>query len=127
MQRKFTMAFHILGAMGANADIKFTVPSDCSLVHVSGVQSDADAAGIEIGNSDDADEYLTKKSLGVSGTPNEWDGDDFVDSDGNTHTRYYPHITDGTVVTIAIDYDYNGGSGSGDASDVTVVLTFVEG
>jgi hypothetical protein len=127
MQRKFSHAFHVPGQLSANLDIRFTVPSGCQLVHVSAVQSDADACGIEIGNSDDADEYLTKFSCGVSGTPAEKDGDDFVDSDGNTHNCYYPAISDGTVVTIAVDYDYNDGGGSGAASDVTIVLTFVEG
>jgi hypothetical protein len=127
MQRKFSHAFHITGQLSANAVIYFTVPSDCQLVHVSAVQSDADAASIIIGDSSDDDEYLTVQSIGVSGTPNEFDGDDFVDSAGDSHTRYYPHITDGTVVVVTIDYDYNAGAGSGAASDVTVVLTFVEG
>lgn len=127
MQRKFCHSYHITGQLAANAVISFTVPSDCQLVHVSACQSDADAAGITVGDSADADEYLTVKSVGVSGTPAEWDGDDFVDSSGNTHTKYYPHITDGTIVVVTIDFDYNAGSGSGAASDVTVVLTFLEG
>jgi hypothetical protein len=127
MQRKFSHAFHITGELSANAVITFTVPSDCQLVHVSACQSDADAAGITVGDSSDADEYLTVQSVGVSGTPTEFDGDDFVDSSGDSHTRYYPHIVDGTVVVVTIDYDYNAGAGSGAASDVTVVLTFVEG
>ena len=127
MQRKFSLAFHITGELGANAVITWTVPSDCQLVHVSACQSDADAAGITVGDSSDADEYLTVQSVGVSGTPNEFDGDDFVDSSGVSHTRYYPHIADGTVMVVTIDYDYNAGGGSGAASDVTVVLTFLEG
>jgi hypothetical protein len=127
MQRKFAHAFHVPGELSANLTITFTVPSGCQLVHVSACQSDADAAGLTIGNSDDADEYLTVQSVGVSGTPNEFDGDDFVDSSGNSHDCYYPAIADGTVVVVGVDYDYNAGAGSGAASDVTLVLTFVEG
>jgi hypothetical protein len=127
MQRKFVQAFHVPGELSADLDIRWTVPSGCQLVHVSAVQSDADVAGLTIGDSSDADEYLTTQSLGASGTPNEFDGDDFVDSDGNSHDCYYPAIDDGTVMRISVDFDYNGGSGSGAASDVTIVLTFVEG
>ena len=118
---------HMAGRLGANLDIRWIAPCDCTLVHVSACQSDADAAGIEVGDSSDQDEYLTKKSVGVSGTPLEWDGDDFVDTSGDTHTRYYPRIVDGTIVRVLVDYDYNAGAGSGAASDVTVVLTFLEG
>lgn len=127
MQRKFCMCFHVLGDMGANAVITFTVPSDCQLVHVSACQSDSDAAAFTIGDSGDADEYLTTSAVGASGTPNEFDGDDFVDADGNSHTKYYPHIAAGTVMIITVDYDYNAGQGSGNAADLTLVLTFLEG
>jgi hypothetical protein len=127
MQRKFSHAFHVPGELSANLTISFTVPSDCTLVHVSACQSDADQASIIVGDSDDADEYLTVQSIGASGVPAEFDGDDFVDSAGNSHTCYYPHIADGTVVVVTVDYDYNAGAGSGAASDVTIVLIFVEG
>ena len=127
MQRKFQLAFHVTGQMAANATITWTVPSDCQLVHVSACQSDADQAGLIVGIAADTDEYLTTQDVGASGVPAEFDGDDFVDADGNAHTRYYPHIADGTVMVVTIDFDYKGGAGSGAASDVTVVLTFVEG
>ena len=124
MQRKFSHAFHIPGTLGADVSIKYTVPSDCSLVHVSAVASNASSATLTVGDSADADEYLTASDVGDSGTPAEYDGDDFVDASGVSHDRYYPHITDGTIVAIAVDYD--GASGTA-ANDLTVVLTFVEG
>jgi hypothetical protein len=127
MQRKFVQAFHVPGELGANLSIVWTVPSGCQLVHVSAVQSDADACGIIIGNSADDNEYLTTFSCGVSGTPVEKDGSDFLDSNGDSHNCYYPAIPDGTIMTIDVDFDYNAGQGSGAASDVTIVLTFVEG
>jgi hypothetical protein len=126
-QRVFQLSFHVPGSLAADLDIKWTAPFDCTLLHVSAVSSDADAAGLEIGDSADADEYLTKASCGVSGTPVEFDGDDFVDTSGNTHNRYYPRIVKGTIIAIAVDYNYNGGGGASASADLTIVLTFAEG
>lgn len=127
MQRKFSHAFHVPGQLSANLNIRFTVPSGCQLVHVSAVQSDADAAAITIGTSADPDGWLEATSIGVSNTPNEFDLDDFdgalLTSEGNE----YPVAVDGTIVLVAVDYDYNAGQGGGAASDVTIVLTFAEG
>lgn len=123
MQRKFVMAFHTPGT-GADQNIYFTAPSDCQLTHVSAVTSNDANTTFTIGDSADPDEYLTSSVTGDSGTPAEYDGDDFVDTSGDTHTRYYPRIVDGTVVHIAVDTD---GAVSGTGDDLTIVLTFVEG
>ena len=128
MQRKFCVAFHEPGTLAGDLNIRWTAPSDCTLVHVSAVASDANAFGITIGDSADADEYLAKSDSGVSGTPAEFDGTDFLDTDGNSHSQgYFPRIVDGTVVVIGIDHDYNGGGSGADSDDLTVVLTFLEG
>ncbi len=124
MQRVFQQAYHIPGTLAADVSIKFTAPFGMQLVHVSAVASNDSDATLALGDSDDADEYLTAAAIGDSGTPVEFDGDDFVDADGNTHNRYYPHITDGTVVVVTLDYD--GATGTA-AADVTLVLTFTEG
>jgi len=123
-QRIFQQAYHIPGTLSANVAIYFTAPFDCTLLHVSAVGSNANDGLLTIGDSDDADEYLTSSSIGDSGTPVEFDGDDFVDTSGNTHTRYYPRIANGTVVVIALDYDGDGGTAT---DDFTLVLTFAEG
>ena len=127
MQRIFQQAYHVTGELGADVAIRFTAPCDCTLLHVSAVVSDANAAGLTIGDSSDADEYLTLSSTGVSGTPVEFDGDDFVDTSGDTHTRFYPRIADGTVVVITVDYNYNGGGAAAACEDLTLVLTLAEG
>jgi hypothetical protein len=124
MQRKFTHFIHIPGALSANMDVRWIVPSGCSLVHVSAVSSNDSDALITIGDGSDVDEYLTSSVLGDSQVPAEYDGDDFVDTSGNSHDRYYPHIEDGDTINIAVDYDGDGGTA---AEDVTIVLTFVEG
>ncbi|MFW9820000.1 MAG: hypothetical protein ACFFE5_10355 [Candidatus Thorarchaeota archaeon] len=56
--------------------------------------------------------------------PVEFDADDWYDSAGNQPGVYFPHIADGTVVVVTVDYD--GASGTA-ANDLTVVLTFAEG
>ena len=123
----FQLSFHVQGTLTADLAITWTAPCDLTLLHVSAVSSDANAFGITIGDSADADEYLTKSSAGVSGTPAEFDGDDFVDTAGSTHSKYYPRIAAGTVIKIAVDFNYNGGGSAAASDDPTIVLTFAEG
>ena len=124
MNRVFQQAYHVAGSAAANLAITFTAPFDMSLVHVSAVGSNDGDASFTIGDSDDADEYLTTALVGDSATPTEFDHDDFVDTAGDTHGRYYPRIADGTIVKIAVDFDGDGGTA---VDDLTLVLTFVEG
>lgn len=124
MRRKFVLPIHVPGTLSADLAIRYKAPSDCQLVHVSAVGSNANNGLLTIGDSDDADEYLTSSSIGDSNTPAVFDGDDFVDPSGNTHSRYYPRIVAGTIVVIALDYD---GAGATATDDFTLVLTFVEG
>lgn len=125
MQRVFQTAFHVAGTLSADVDIKWTVPFDCQLIHASAVVSDANAAGIEIGSSADANGYITKFSSGVSGTPVEKEA--ITDFDGALADSQYPHIVDGTIVAIAVDFNYNGGGSAAACDDLTIVLTFTEG
>ena len=120
MQRIFTQTYHVPGTLAADLGIRFTVPTNCQLVHVSAVGSNSYAAGLELGTSADADAYLEKCSIGVSGTPVEKGRSNFVGSQ-------YPHITDGTIFVITLDYNYNGGGAANASANVTIVLTFTEG
>ena len=124
MNRIFQQAYHIPGTLAANVAITWTAPCDCTLLHVSAVGSNANNGLLTIGDSDDADEFLTSSSIGDSHSPAEFDGNDFVDTSGDTHSRYYPRIADGTVVKITLDYDGDGGTAT---DDFTLVLTFAEG
>ncbi len=124
MQRVFQQAYHIAGTLAANITIVFTSPMDCTLLHVSAVASNASSATFTVGDTTDVDEYLTASDVGDSDVPAEYDGNDFVDTAGVSHNRYYPRISDGTIVKIAVDYD--GASGTA-ANDLTIVLTFAEG
>ena len=120
MNRVFQQTYAVPGTLGADLSVKFTMPFDAQLIHVSAVGSNTKAAGLTIGNSSDADAYMTKSSIGTSGTPVEFDRDDFVNDQ-------YPHIADGTLVVITVDYDYAAGGQASASADLTLVLTFTEG
>lgn len=124
MLHKFQQAFHIPGTLGADIAIKSTVPSNCSLIHVSAVASNDSDATIKIGTSADDDGFLAAVAIGDSGTPVEFDLDDFDGALLTDAGKEYPRLSDGDILTIDLDYD--GGSGTA-AQNVTIVLTFGEG
>jgi hypothetical protein len=114
---RFQKTICLNGTLAANVVEVCTVPADCSLVHVSAVGSNASDATIKVGTTSDDDAYLTAQSIGDSSVPAEFDRDDFVGTQ-------YPHISDGTVVKVTVDYDGDGGTA---VADLSVVLTFTEG
>jgi hypothetical protein len=118
MLRKFVQTIVIPGTLSAAVQYVATVPSDCTIRHISMVQSNAGDARVKIGTSADDDEFLTYTTLGVSGTP--------VVLDAATDFRYdaFPRLEKDDVLKIYIDHDGIGGTA---AQDVTFVLTFQEG
>ena len=124
MQRKFAHAFHIPGTLTADLNIRFTVPSGCTLVHVSFGNSAASDATIDIGTSADTDGYLDGGDVGDSNVPAEFDKDDFNGALLSDAGREYPHLVDGTIMVVIVDFDGAGGTA---AANLTIVLTFVEG
>lgn len=125
MQRKFQQALHIPGTLGADLNIRSTVPSNCTLVHVSAVASNNSDATLALGTSADTDGFLAACVIGDSNTPVEKDVGDFdgalltIDTDLEV-----PRLSDGDILVIILDHD--GASGTA-AADVTIILTFVEG
>lgn len=122
MNRVFQQSYHIPGTLAANVAIKFIAPFDCQLVHVSAVASNDSDATLIIGTSADDNGYVTAGVIGDSGTPVEKEA--LTDFAGALAGSQFPHITDGTIVTLDLDYD--GASGTA-AQNVTIVLTFTEG
>lgn len=108
---------HIPGTLAANVTPRFTAPFDMTLEHVSAVATNDSDATLKIGSSADDDAYLAAAVIGDSGTPAEFDWEDFVDT-------AHPHILKGTVVVVTLDFDGSGGTA---AQNVTIVLTFGEG
>ena len=125
MQRKFVQSFHVPGDLSADLNVRFTAPSDCQLVHVSAVGSNAYAAGLNIGISTDTDGFIEKYDIGVSNTPVEKEA--ITDFDGDEAGSQYPRISNGDIVVLELDYDYNGGGSANASANVTIVLTFLEG
>jgi len=117
MNRVFQQSYHIPGTLSANVTIKFTVPFDCQLVHVSVVASNDSDATLKLGTSASDAAYLAACTIGDSGTPVEKSLANFVGAQ-------YPHIEDGTIFVATLDYD--GASGTA-AANVTLVFTFTEG
>ena len=125
MLRVFQTAFHVAGTLTADLAFTWTAAFDCTLIGVSAVASDANAFGVTLGDSTDADGYMTKWSSGVSGTPVEKVLR--TDFDGALALSQFPHIADGTIIKLAVDYNYNGGGSGAASDDPTIVLTFTEG
>jgi hypothetical protein len=119
MDRVFQHVIHVPGTLTANITPVFTVPCDCQLVHVSAVGSNDGDATIAIGTTALAstEVYLAATAIGDSNVPVEFERDDFVGDQ-------FPHIPDGTVMLVTVDYDGDSGTA---AADLTVVLTFTEG
>ena len=122
MNRVFQQSYHIPGTLTANINIRFTAPFNCTLVHVSSVASNDSDATLAVGSSADTDGYITAGVIGDSNTPVEKEA--LTDFAGALASNQYPHITDGTIVVLTLDYD--GATGTA-AQNVTIVLTFTEG
>ena len=122
MNRVFQTAFHIPGTLAANLNIRWTAPFNCQLIHVGAVGSNANDAELTVGTSADTDGYITAFAIGDSNTPVEKEA--LTDFDGALADSQYPHIADGTILVLVLDYDGDGGTA---ADDVTIVLTFTEG
>ena len=114
MNRTFQQVINLGPALAANHTASFTMPFDASLVHISACNSSANAGTLKVGTSADDDAYLAAANFGVSGTPVEFDRDNFVGTQ-------YPHVADGTVVLVTIT-DH-----ASHMANVCVVLTWAEG
>lgn len=124
MIRKFTHCFHVPGALSGDPSIRFTAPSNCSLVHVSAVGSNENDAQLKIGTSADDDGFLELADIGEQNVPitfgrAAFDGD-LLSEPGNE----FPRITAGDIVVVTLIYGDVAGTA---ADDVTLILTFVEG
>jgi len=118
MLGKFVMTIVIPGTLSAAVDFMATMPSACTIQHVSMVQSNAGAGRVKIGTTTDDDAYLAYTTLGVSDVPVELSAPtDWIDD-----TR--PHLDKDDVLAIYLDHDGDGGTA---ADDVTIVITFTEG
>jgi len=118
MLRKFTQTIVVPGTLTAPIQYTATIPSACTIQHVSMCQSNAGAGRVKMGKSTDDDIFLTYTTMGVSGTPVEL----AVATDFRNDTL--PHLVAGDILKLYCDHDGAGGTA---ADDVTIVITFSEG
>lgn len=118
----FAVSVNLHGTLAANARGEFILPFDASLIAVSISNSAATDATLEVGTSADRDGILDAVACGDSGTPTEFE---FNDWNGALATAGRPyHMVAGTIV--AWDLDFDGSAGTA-AANVQIVFTFSEG
>ena len=122
MIREFDVAFHIPGTMSANLNIRWNVPDNCTLLHVSAVTSTDDAATLTIGDETTAALHLAAWAFGLGANTVYERGD--ASAFGNFATGQWPRISDGDTIVIAVDHDGVGGTSG---ANLTLVLRFAEG
>ena len=107
------ITIHVPGTLSANIVSYITADRNWKITHVSAVASNDSDATIIVGNDGDTDAYIESAVIGDSGTPVEFDRDDFVDDQFPTHDK-------GDVLVVTVDYDGAGGTA---VDDLTVVIT----
>lgn len=117
-ERTLSVAWTIDGTLAADKAFYWTLPFGATLLHVSAVGSNDGDATLKIGDADDDDGAMEATAIGDSGTPVEFDLDDFVDTD----SLYHYDAAD--VFTATLDHD--GASGTA-VDDLQVVFTFLVG
>ena len=114
---RFVVPFHIPGTLTADLDIRYKVPHDCTLEHISAVTSNDSDATLAVGTSDDTDEILAAATVGDSQVPGEKTVSNWASANSTGK------LVKGDTVVLTVDYD--GAAGTA-ADDLTIVLTFVE-
>lgn len=122
MIREFDVAFHIPGTTSADLNIRWNVPDNCQLLHVSAVTSTDDAASLTIGDETTPALHLAAWVFGAGANTVAEKGDASAFSD--FATGQYPRISDGDTIVIAVDHDGDGGTSG---ANLTLVLRFAEG
>jgi len=124
MPTRFAKAIHVPGTLAADLNIRFTAPTDCTLIHVSTVGSNENDAEIKIGTSADDDGFLELKDIGEQNVPITFSRADFDGALLSDPGNEFPRIRAGDVVVVTVIYGDVKGTA---ADDVTLVLTFLEG
>jgi hypothetical protein len=111
-------SFHVPGTLAANVGVRFAVPVDCRVVHISAVASNDSDATMMVGVSADTDSILAATAIGDSGVPAVFERGDWASANETAE------LAKGDIAVLSVDYD--GSSGTA-AADLTVVLTALEG
>jgi hypothetical protein len=112
------LCFHVPGTLSANIVAKWAAAFDGRVKHISAVASNDSDATMIFGVSTDTDEILASTTIGDSGTPSEFDVDDWAS------TNPTADFSKGEILVLTVDYDGSAGTA---ADDLTVVITLLEG
>ena len=115
MQPIFAHTLFLGPALAANHTYIFKAPFDMQLVHVSAVNTSANAGTLKLGTTSDDDAYLAATNFGVSSAPAE------VAAYSAFIGGQFPHVPKGTLFMATITDHASHMAG------VSVVLTFSEG
>ncbi|MCJ7737450.1 MAG: hypothetical protein MUQ10_09075 [Anaerolineae bacterium] len=119
MFRKFCQTIVVPGTLTGPVSYTATIPSACTIQHVSLCQSNALGAGrVKMGLSTDDDIFLTYKTMGVSNVPV------VLEVPTDFRNSILPHLAAGDILKLYLDHD---GASSTAAQDATIVITFTEG
>lgn len=115
---RFTVSVHLHGTLAANAQGRFIMPCQATLVEVSAVASNNSDATLAVGTSADEDGYSVAATIGDSGTPK------VATLGGALVTSGTPvNVPNDTIIDWDLDFDGAGGTA---AQNVTILFTFEE-
>ena len=112
------LTFHVPGTLSANIVITWTAAFDGRVKHISACGSNANDGLLIFGISTDTNEILASASIGDSGTPVEFDKDDWAT------TNPTAEFSKGEILVATLDFDGAGGTAT---DDFTLVITLLEG
>jgi hypothetical protein len=116
-----TLVFTVPGTLAANHTFTVKMPRPATVLNVSASNSSANAGKVQFGTSADANGFLTDQDVGVSGTPAEYDLNDFDGALLSNPGHEYPRLADGDIFSITIT-DH-----ASHMANVCVVVTVVDG
>lgn len=111
-------SFHVPGTLAANVNVRFAVPVDCRVVHISAVASNDSDATMTFGVSSDTDSILASTTIGDSNVPAVFDRDNWAAANETAE------FAKGDIAVLTVDFD--GAAGTA-AADLTVTITALEG
>lgn len=117
MQPMFVMIFEAIGAQAADIVWDFEAPFDFTIHKVFAAASNDSSATLIVGTSADTNGYITSYAIGDSYTPVRKES--LSDFNGALVSSQYPHVSDGTRVTLTLDHDGDSGTS---ASNVLIML-----
>lgn len=115
---KFTVSIHLHGTLAANAQGKFLMPCQATLIEVSAAALNDSDATLKVGTSADDDGYCQNQVIGDTGAPLALTQNGaLISASGKTN------VPDDTIIHWTLDYDGSSGTAG---QNVSILFTFAE-